>query len=116
MIGTGLTITQFAILRALGRNGPTPLTALAAELVMERTSLYRTLAPLERSGHITIESARTGRAKFADLTAAGAKSMEDAAPNWEAAQSVVVNAIGAERWADLSQLLLDIPQILETKP
>lgn len=116
MIGTGVTITQFAILRALGRNGPTPLTDLADELVMERTSLYRTLAPLEKAGHVAIENAPKGRAKIADLTASGRIAMEEAAPNWEAAQTVVVSAIGEDRWADLSQLLLDIPKILETRP
>ena len=116
MIGTGVTITQFAILRALNRNGATPLTDLAAELVMERTSLYRTLAPLEQAGHVTIENAPKGRTKIAELTTSGRTIMDEAAPNWEAAQSVVVSAIGEDRWADLSQLLLDIPKILETRP
>ena len=116
MIGTGVTITQFAILRALGRNGATPLTELADELVMERTSLYRTLAPLEKSAHVTIANAPKGRAKLAELTPSGRSIMDAAAPNWEAAQSVVVNAIGEDRWADLARLLLDIPKILETRP
>jgi len=116
MIGTGITITQFAVLRALGRNGSTALTDLAAELVMERTSLYRTIAPLEENGLVTVEAAPKGRTKLAELTDLGRERMQAAAPNWDAAQDHVVGAIGAEKWRELSQLLLEIPVILETKP
>jgi DNA-binding MarR family transcriptional regulator len=45
----GLTNTQFSILRALQLHGtPVPLSALAEELVCERTSLYRALEPMGR--------------------------------------------------------------------
>ncbi|WP_421787024.1 MarR family winged helix-turn-helix transcriptional regulator [Hyphobacterium sp.] len=114
--GSGLTITQFSILRALSRNGPTPLTALADELVMERTSLYRTIAPLQASGAIEIKAGGRGREKVAALTAQGEARIAAALPAWETAQSRVVSAIGAQRWAEMSALLLDIPEMLETRP
>lgn len=116
MEGSGLSITQFAIARALNRNGPTPLIDLAEELVMERTSLYRTIAPMEASGAVQIKPARTGRAKIARLTAKGVKIMTNAEPNWNKAQSFVVNSIGEADWNLLSQSLLQIPKILDTRP
>ncbi|MEO1243213.1 MAG: MarR family winged helix-turn-helix transcriptional regulator [Pseudomonadota bacterium] len=115
MEGSGLTITQFAIVRALNRNGPTALTPLAQELVMERTSLYRTLRPLEDAGAVKITEAKQGRVKVATLTQRGVKMMRAAEPKWEQAQSFVVGAIGEKNWKALAASLLEIPEILETQ-
>ena len=114
MAGSGVSITQFAILRALSRNGETPLSDLADELVMERTSLYRTIAPLEENGAVRIKPAPKGRTKIADLTKKGRALMNSATPNWEDAQMQVVNALGKDNWKILSQRLLTIPHILES--
>lgn len=112
MAPSGVTITQFAILRALSRNGPTPLSRLADELVMERTSLYRTIRPLIAAGALTLGKAAAGRAKTAELTEVGVDMMTAATPYWEAAQSGVVDQIGRERWLALSDALLEIPDLL----
>ena len=59
----GLTSTQFAVLRALERKGGTlPLTHLAEELVLERTSLYRAIAPLERDALVKVTATKDRRA------------------------------------------------------
>src|SRR5882762_4926050 len=44
----GLRATQFSILAKLQRLGPLTINALAAELVMDRTTLGRTIQPLVR--------------------------------------------------------------------
>jgi len=63
---TGTTATQFSILRLLQCDGPRPLSRIAEALVMERTTLYRALAPLERSGLIRLrDDAADSRAKCA---------------------------------------------------
>ncbi len=115
MAESGLTITQFAIVRALNRNGPTSLGDLADELVMERTSLYRTLRPLEAAGAVKVRTAKTGRAKTATLTSAGVKMLGAAEPFWKSAQSSVVGAIGERNWQNLAKSLLQIPGLLETQ-
>src|SRR5207237_6455151 len=51
---SGLRTTQFAILGRLQRSGPMPINALAAVLVMDRTTLGRNILPLERDGVIEI--------------------------------------------------------------
>ena len=58
---SGMTIVQFSILRNLEREGPRPLMQLADLMVMERTTLYRALVPLEHAGWITIRNG-AGRA------------------------------------------------------
>jgi len=42
----GMSTAQFAILRHVARGAPLALSRLAEQLVMDRTSLYRAVAPL----------------------------------------------------------------------
>ena len=54
LASTGLRTTQFSILAKLHGLGPMTINALARELVMDRTTLGRTMLPLERDGLIVI--------------------------------------------------------------
>jgi len=112
MAGTGVSITQFSILRALNRKGPTALSVLADTLVMERTSLYRTIAPMVEGGSIALENGDNKKIKVAALTPAGTALMESAKPQWEAAQQQFTAAIGEAEWAALSATLLSVPTIV----
>ena len=53
----GLTATQFAVMRAVERAGTVTMSRVADALVMDRTSLYRTVAPLMREGLLRCTSA-----------------------------------------------------------
>ena len=55
LASTGLRTTQFSILAKLKGLGPMTINALARELVMDRTTLGRTMLPLERDGLIAIK-------------------------------------------------------------
>ena len=101
LAAAGMTAAQLAILRAIDRAGSPPLAALATALVMDRTSLYRALAPLQRAGWVSLADAPRGRARLASLTAEGARALREAAPYWEAAQRRVLEAFGPVRWRDL---------------
>ena len=112
----GLSATQFAILRALERNGTSNLRPLAAELVMDRTSLYRAVAPLERDGLVATEAdGGDARARRASLTEAGRERIAKALPHWRAAQHTFIEGFGADDYAGfIGQLrhavaLLDAP-------
>src|SRR6266853_633769 len=52
---SGLRTTQFSVLAKLRRLGPMTINALAAEMVMDRTTLGRNILPLERDGLIAVE-------------------------------------------------------------
>jgi DNA-binding MarR family transcriptional regulator len=92
----GLTATQFAILRALERRGASGPSRLADELVMDRTSLYRAMGPLERAGLVACEAdARDARARRAALTAAGHERIAAALPHWRAAQRAFLDGFGS---------------------
>ena len=52
LAASGLRTTQFSILAKLRRLGPMTINALAADMVMDRTTLGRNILPLERDGLI----------------------------------------------------------------
>src|SRR5262250_1950954 len=57
----GLRTSQFSVLAKLKRLGPMTINALAAELVMDRTTLGRNILPLEREGLIAVETGKSDR-------------------------------------------------------
>jgi len=102
----GLSATQFAILRALERRVTSNLRPLADELVMERTSLYRAIAPLERSGLVVIDAdSSDARARRASLTAAGHERIAMALPHWQAAQRTFIERFGVEGYSGFIDVL-----------
>lgn len=104
----GMTVSQFSILRNLAREGESPLSRLAELMVMDRTSLYRALALLDRQGWIAIAQGTSGRTKTAGLTDTGRTAMKAAEPAWEAAQQRFVAMLGAGEWAALRGALEDV--------
>ena len=106
---SGLRATQFAILGRLQRGGPMTINALAAELVMDRTTLGRNLLPLERDGLIEIGPGRTDRRqREIRLSAAGAARLKAARRGWAKAQERFDQVFGAERAAGLRDLLREV--------
>jgi DNA-binding MarR family transcriptional regulator len=103
---TGLRSTQFSILAKLKRMGPLTINALARELVMDRTTLGRTMLPLEREGLIRVEDGRVDRrSKELHLTKSGADRVRAAAKLWNKAQAQFESAYGAERASKLRREL-----------
>jgi DNA-binding MarR family transcriptional regulator len=99
---TGLRTTQFSILAKLRRLGPMPINALARELVMDRTTLGRTMLPLERDGLISIEDGKADRrSKELHLTKEGADRLRAAGRLWSEAQTQFEAAFGSERASKL---------------
>jgi len=110
LAAAGMNVTQLAILRAIGRagDGGAPLSRLAEGLVMDKTSLYRGLGPLIRSGWVVVTQAGKGRTK---LVRKGRRVTDAAALPWEAAQSRVVEAFGVKRWAALHESIADLAAV-----
>jgi DNA-binding MarR family transcriptional regulator len=103
---SGLRTTQFSILAKLRRKGPLTINALAAEMVMDRTTLGRNILPLERDGLISIKPAASDRrAKELYLTKTGEKRLLAAGKGWSAAQARFETVFGAKRAAELRTLL-----------
>lgn len=108
---TGVSIVQLSILRALEREGPLGLSRLADNLVLERTSLYRTIEPLVDSGDVKITDADKGKSKFAELTSAGQKTIKRVMPYWEKAQERILNEVDSTNWQEMHGLMNAIARL-----
>jgi DNA-binding MarR family transcriptional regulator len=103
---SGLRTTQFSILAKLGRLGPMTINSLAAQMVMDRTTLGRNVLPLQRDGLIAVQQGhRDRRSKEIRLTEAGEARLRAAVKGWAEAQRHFEVAFGTKRTADMRALL-----------
>lgn len=92
----GLRISQYALLHRLRRSGGMSVQALAAELVLDRTTLGRNLRPLERDGLVASEpDPADRRVRRLVVTEKGADLARAAAPAWHDAQARFEAGFGA---------------------
>lgn len=91
----GLRATQFSVLVALALRGPTPVRQLADTLGLERTTLTRVAAVLERNGWIATAASDDARRRVLRLTGAGRRKAERAFPAWKDAQDQVDRQLAA---------------------
>jgi DNA-binding MarR family transcriptional regulator len=103
---SGLRTTQFSILTKAKRLGPMSINVLAANLVMDRTTLGRNILPLQREGLVAVVKGSVDRrSKELRVTEAGVERLRAAVKGWAAAQTQFEAAFGAERAAELRGLL-----------
>jgi DNA-binding MarR family transcriptional regulator len=97
----GLNVTQLAALRAIQRHANEPLTRVAEDLCMDRTSLYRAVTPMRRDGWLTIAAGADARSRTAEFTAKGRRVLEAADPAWGRMQTEIIERFGRDKWAVL---------------
>jgi DNA-binding MarR family transcriptional regulator len=106
---SGLRATQYSILARLKRKGAMTINSLAAELVMDRTTLGRNIRPLQRDGVIAVGPGKSDRRrKELSLTQAGLARFEAAEKGWTRAQAQFERTVGAARAKALRGLLEDV--------
>ena len=106
LAAAGLRTTQYGILARLKRHGPMAINTLAAELVVDRTTLGRNIRLLERDDLIAIESDPTDRrSKILRLTKAGDARFQRAQKHWAEAQKRFERAYGGKQAAQLRENL-----------
>ena len=109
LTASGLRTTQYSILARLQRKGPMSINALAADLVMDRTTLGRNILPLLRDGLISVRPDRIDRrSKELQLTKAGARRFRAASEGWHQAQGRFEAAFGSKRAQELRTLLHEV--------
>ena len=102
---SGLRSTQLVILLEVVVAGTSTVPQLARRLVMDRSTLQRNLQPLVKRGFIKVESSRARRSQLLTLTTRGRKTVEDAVPLWNRAQTRFVQQLGQKRWRTLRENL-----------
>jgi DNA-binding MarR family transcriptional regulator len=98
---SGMRATQFSVLQVISLSDGAPMMRVAQRLGMDRTTLTRNLAPLERSGWVRSEQGPDRRERTLSLTRSGRAALDRAKPLWQAAQDRIVGKIGAAQWQAL---------------
>lgn len=98
---SGIRSTQFAILVAIAKEQPVSIGGLGEILVIDGTTLTRSLRLLKKEGLVEISDRGAKRQKLLTLTPKGEQALERSLPAWQAAQARFVQTIGAEHWGKL---------------
>lgn len=106
----GIRSTQLSILAAVGstESEGIGLTDLSSFLAMDRTTLTRTMKPLETRGLVKLNKTEDGRKKAYTLTGRGWLMLDRAYPLWKQAQNEVLGTLGGNRRISLNRQLLRV--------
>ena len=103
----GLNITQFSLLSVIRAGKELSVSTLGRDMGLDRTSITRALAPMERDGLIHSRPGADKRIRIVSVTNKGRKLVEDAALKWRQAQEALMQTIGEDRWRAMRRLLRD---------
>lgn len=109
--GLGIRSTQFTILVSVAKAQPTSISTLAETLVIDRTTLTRSLRLLKKQGLLSISERSTKRQRFLQLSPAGERMLAAGLPAWRAAQEQFVRAVGGEYWTNFRNELEKLAQV-----
>ncbi len=111
----GLRSTQLPILVALTLARSLPMSTLADQLEMDRTTLTRNLKPLEKRGLLEIVGGQDRRTREVRLTVRGQETAERAVPLWEKAQSYALEALGSVRLQELRDTMAELLSLADRR-
>ncbi|HLK56424.1 MAG TPA: MarR family winged helix-turn-helix transcriptional regulator [Chthonomonadaceae bacterium] len=95
--------SQFSLLCAITLMGEVPITRLAEVMLMDRTTVTRTLHSLEEAGWVQISPGTDRRVRMVAVTEAGREKLAYALPLWRQAQEKIVAHLSPTRWAHLME-------------
>ena len=106
MASEGLRANQYSILSKLSRLGPMSINTLAAQMVMDRTTMGRAIRPLQREKLLAIRPDKhDGRTRVIHLTEAGEARLKAATVRWKEAQKEFEASFGGNEAAALRSML-----------
>jgi DNA-binding MarR family transcriptional regulator len=101
MQDSGIRSTQFAILVGIAKTQPVSMGKLADVLIIDRTTLTRSLRLLQKERLVTISKRTTMRQRLLELTPEGVKALARSLPLWRAVHTQFVSEVGADYWLNL---------------
>jgi DNA-binding MarR family transcriptional regulator len=104
----GLKVTQMTLLTAIRVLEPVTMKRLAKAIVMDRTTLSRNVALLNKKGMIDIEPGDDLRTRKLTLTEHGHIALVAAFPLWQKAQGETIKELGEDRWTYMLKGISDL--------
>jgi len=97
----GIRATQFAILTAVAKFQPVAMSRVGEILVLDQTTLTRSLRLLQKQHLLDISARSIRRQRFVSLTDAGIKTLAAAVPLWREIQAKFLSDMGGDAWSAL---------------
>ena len=98
LLRAGIRSTQFTILVAIAKIQPTPIHTLSSILVIDPTTLTRSLRLLEKEGLIVVSKRSSKRQRLVRLTPQGERALAKTLPLWRQIHRRFVDAVGSDYW------------------
>jgi len=98
---SGIRSTQFAILTAVAKFQPVAISRIGDILLLDQSTLTRSLRLLEKQGFLDITPRSARRQRFLSVTESGAKALAVAIPLWRTVQSNFLAMMGGAEWSEL---------------
>jgi len=98
---SGLRATQFAILTAIAKFQPASISRIGEILVLDQTTLTRSLRLLQKQRYLEISPRSVRRQRFLTLTDSGVKALAIAVPLWRKVQEKFLAEMGGDTWPRL---------------
>ena len=108
LAGSGLTTTQFSLLRTISRLEQPYISTLADATGLERSTLGRNLRPLENAGLVEFGQGKDARTRLVRLSRKGKRTLDNALPQWQAAQDRMKVVLGDKKLYELETLLDEV--------
>lgn len=109
---SGITGSQFTILAVVHAFGDISMSALADELVMDRTSLVRALKPLLRDEYVVNDCSGSAIKKASlRLSKRGEAKLAEAKTHWNDAQQEWEEKVGVKRAKTLRDELIHVTHL-----
>jgi DNA-binding MarR family transcriptional regulator len=98
---SGIRATQMAILTAIAKFQPVSMSRIGEILVLDQTTLTRSLRLLQKQGLLEVSRRSARRQRFVVLTDSGVKALALAVPLWRAVQAKFLSDMGKDNWSVL---------------
>lgn len=108
----GIRSTQFSILIAVAKTQPVSISQVAEILVIDRTTLTRSLGLMQKQGLLSISPRSVKRQRFINLTVEGEKLLAQVLPEWRKVQERFVHTIGPDYWLKLREELESVSSLV----
>jgi len=97
----GIRSTGFTILIAIAKSEPIAIGALARAIVLDPTTMTRSLRLLQRQKLVAVSGRSSNRQRFVTLLPKGTRALARGMPVWRQIQRRFVNKIGPDTWKEL---------------
>jgi len=111
---SGIRSTQFALLVAVAKKTPISISALGDLLVIDATTLSRSLRKLEQTGYIKMIEGEDGRERLVRITTKGWAVLQESLPYWKKIQTEVVSALAKPDWNEIQKSLNRLKEVAQT--